>query len=147
MGSTPRSGRSPGVGNGNPSSILAWKIPWTEEPGGLQPMESQRVRRAHTHQAKADIQRTSSYFPPEIQFPMPWLDLTGNEETMVFLSSFLTLQLKKKRRKECYILAKYIELPQDFLSCSISFFQTVLNCIFQGRFLFVCFLNLCIQEC
>ena len=26
------------------SSILAWKIPWTEEPGGLQPMRSQRVR-------------------------------------------------------------------------------------------------------
>ena len=25
------------------SSILAWKIRWTEEPGGLQPMESQRV--------------------------------------------------------------------------------------------------------
>ena len=24
-------------------SILAWKIPWTEEPGGLQPMGSQRV--------------------------------------------------------------------------------------------------------
>ena len=26
------------------SSILAWKIPWTEEPGRLQSMESQRVR-------------------------------------------------------------------------------------------------------
>ena len=25
------------------SSILAWKIPWTEEPGGLQSMGSQRV--------------------------------------------------------------------------------------------------------
>ena len=25
-------------------SILAWRIPWTEEPGGLQSMESQRVR-------------------------------------------------------------------------------------------------------
>ena len=25
------------------SSILAWKIPWTEEPGRLQFMESQRV--------------------------------------------------------------------------------------------------------
>ena len=25
------------------SSILAWEIPWTEEPGGLQSMESQRV--------------------------------------------------------------------------------------------------------
>ena len=27
------------------SSILAWKIPWTEEPGGLQSMGSQRVGR------------------------------------------------------------------------------------------------------
>ena len=25
------------------SSILAWKIPWTEKPGGLQLMGSQRV--------------------------------------------------------------------------------------------------------
>ena len=25
------------------SSILAWTIPWTKEPGGLQPMGSQRV--------------------------------------------------------------------------------------------------------
>ena len=26
------------------SSIFAWRIPWTEEPGGLQPMGVQRVR-------------------------------------------------------------------------------------------------------
>ena len=26
------------------SSILAWEIPWTEKPGGLQSMGSQRVR-------------------------------------------------------------------------------------------------------
>ena len=26
------------------SSILAWKVPWTEEPGRLQSMGSQRVR-------------------------------------------------------------------------------------------------------
>ena len=26
------------------SSILAWEIPWTEEPGGLPSMGSQRVR-------------------------------------------------------------------------------------------------------
>ena len=36
------------------SSILAWRIPWTAEPGGLQPIGSQRVRNdwsdlAHTH--------------------------------------------------------------------------------------------------
>ena len=34
------SGRSPGAGNGNPSNIFVWKIPWTEEPGGLQSMGS-----------------------------------------------------------------------------------------------------------
>ena len=33
MALIPGSGRCPGVGNGNPSSILAWEIPWTEEPG------------------------------------------------------------------------------------------------------------------
>ena len=26
------------------SSVLAWRIPWTEEPGRLQPIGSQRVR-------------------------------------------------------------------------------------------------------
>ena len=31
-------------GKATHSSILAWKIPWTEEPGGLQSMESQRVK-------------------------------------------------------------------------------------------------------
>ena len=36
VGSIPGLERSPGVGSGNHSSILAWRIPWTEEPGGLQ---------------------------------------------------------------------------------------------------------------
>ena len=40
-GLIPRSGRSPGVGNGNPLRY-SWEIPWTEEPGGLQSMGSQR---------------------------------------------------------------------------------------------------------
>ena len=30
-------------GTATHSSILAWRIPWTEEPGGLQSMVSQRV--------------------------------------------------------------------------------------------------------
>ena len=57
QGSIPGSGRAPGGGHGNSlqysclekpmathSSILAWRSPWTEEPGGLQSMGSQRVR-------------------------------------------------------------------------------------------------------
>ena len=42
LGSIPGLGRSPGEGNGTPV-ILAGDSPWTEEPGGLQTMGSQRV--------------------------------------------------------------------------------------------------------
>ena len=42
-GSTSGSGRSPEKGMATHTSILAWRIPWTEEPGGLQSTESQRV--------------------------------------------------------------------------------------------------------
>ena len=54
LSSTPGPGRSPGEGPGNPLSTLAWRIPWTEEPGGPQSMGSQRVGRSwaantHTH--------------------------------------------------------------------------------------------------
>ena len=34
-GSIPGSGRSPGEGYGNPLQLLAWRVPGTEEPGGL----------------------------------------------------------------------------------------------------------------
>ena len=34
-GSIPGWGRSPGEGNGNHSSILAWRVPWAEEPDRL----------------------------------------------------------------------------------------------------------------
>ena len=33
----------PEEGMATHSSILAWRIPWTEEPGGLQSIRSQRV--------------------------------------------------------------------------------------------------------
>ena len=43
-GLIPGSGRSPGEGNGNPLQYSAWKIPWTEEPGGLHTVQGwQRV--------------------------------------------------------------------------------------------------------
>ena len=46
----PGSGRSPGGGNGNPLSVLAWKIPWTEEPGMLQSTGSQTVGHSCEHE-------------------------------------------------------------------------------------------------
>ena len=49
LGSIPGSGRSPRVEEMAPhSSILAWEIPWTEEPGGLQSMGSQSRTYVHT---------------------------------------------------------------------------------------------------
>ena len=36
VGSIPGLGRSLGGGKATHSSILAWRVPWTEEPGGLQ---------------------------------------------------------------------------------------------------------------
>ena len=39
----PRWGRSPGVGDGNPLQYSCLEIPWTEEPGRLQSVGSQRA--------------------------------------------------------------------------------------------------------
>ena len=43
------------------SSVLAWKIPWAEEPGMLQSMGSQRVR--HDSVTKP---HNNSYFPRDL---------------------------------------------------------------------------------
>ena len=43
LSSVPGSGRSPEKGIATHSSILDWRIPWTEEPGGLQSMGSKRI--------------------------------------------------------------------------------------------------------
>ena len=43
LGLIPGLGRSPREENGTPLQYLAWKIPWTEEPGGLQSRGSLRV--------------------------------------------------------------------------------------------------------
>ena len=42
--SIPGSGRSPEEGMATHSSILAWRIPWTKEPGGLWSVGSRGVR-------------------------------------------------------------------------------------------------------
>ena len=44
LGSAPGSGRPPGEEMATYSSILAWRSPWTGEPGEIQFMGSQKVR-------------------------------------------------------------------------------------------------------
>ena len=43
--SLPGWGRAPGGGHGNHVTTLTWRIPWTEECGGLQSTVLQRVGR------------------------------------------------------------------------------------------------------
>ena len=70
LGSIPGLGRSPREGS---SSTLAWEIPWTQDPGGLQCMGSQRVREDLALKQQTAILKTvtislncyqfQSYFP------------------------------------------------------------------------------------
>ena len=52
------------------SSILAWRIPWTEEPGSVQSMGSQRVRHdretEHTHTASREQMKSEELSPGDI---------------------------------------------------------------------------------
>jgi len=52
-----------GEGNSTHSSTLAWKIPWTEEPGRLQSMgceESDTTERLHFHTLEKEMATHSS---------------------------------------------------------------------------------------
>ena len=52
MSSVPGLGRSPGEGNATHSSILAWKTPSAEDPGGLQSMEPHSIGHDWAHITK-----------------------------------------------------------------------------------------------
>ena len=57
-GSIPGSGRSLEEGIATHSSLLAWRITWTEEPGGIQSIGLQRVRHDSAHKAHIHISRS-----------------------------------------------------------------------------------------
>ena len=80
--SIPGLGRTPGVGMAMQPSILAWRFPWTEEPGGLKPMGSQRVK------------MTERLSTPTQSLQVE-LKNVGNLESPVKAS---TLQLKNQKR-------------------------------------------------
>ena len=61
-GPVPGLGRSPGGGHKNHSTVLAWRIPWTEEPGGLWSTGSQSV--------SIYMSILFSQFTPPLPFPL-----------------------------------------------------------------------------
>ena len=79
-------GLIPGLGNpledntASYSSILAWKIPWTEEPGGLQSTGSQRVRQDWSDLSHSYIFITVVLF---LSLPNPMLYVTSFCKTCI----------------------------------------------------------------
>ena len=74
------------------SSILAWRIPWTEEPGGLQSMGLQRVghdRYAHTTQVQAG-QKINNYQITKVNV---YQAQTMYKEMVCFVASFCQLKV------------------------------------------------------
>ena len=78
-GSIPGSGRSPGEGNGNHSSILVWKIAWTEEPGRLQFMGSQRVGHDWVTNTHREFLRHSQ----------PWQESLSNMNGLIMINFWI----------------------------------------------------------
>ena len=67
------------------SSTLAWKIPWMEEPGGLQSMGSLRVGQLsdftfsfHFHALEKEMATHSS----TLAWKIPWTEEPGGLQTM-----------------------------------------------------------------
>ena len=53
------------------SSTLAWKIPWTEEPGGLQSMGSQRVGYSPWGRKESDTTERIPFLKKDFRFLRP----------------------------------------------------------------------------
>ena len=74
------------------SSILAWRIPWTEEPGGLQSMESQKSQtRLKQLGSNSSGCKLVSHWGCDSQFPrdLMWLSPFSDAYTQLVLLDFL----------------------------------------------------------
>ena len=72
-GLDPGLGQSPGEGMATHSSILAWRIPWTEEPGRLQSMGLQRIGHDWA---------TKSVHSSVLAWRIPWTEEPGGLPSM-----------------------------------------------------------------
>ena len=74
------------------SSILAWRIPWTEEPGGLQSIKSQRVDLANTftcrflnlEKKKTCFLKSALYMKLETQFAFQKIFTFSHDDIYIY---------------------------------------------------------------
>ena len=98
-------------GKATHSSILAWRIPWTEEPGGLQSIGSLRVGHdwsdlAHTHAFFNEVWRYSGKilltlvsFPPWFANQLKRCSFFSTNEIITGVAALLNFRLVMEQRK------------------------------------------------
>ena len=118
----PWSERSPGGEHGSHSSVLAWRILWTKEPGGLQSIGSYRIGHywrdlAHTHTGHSslmntdakNLQQNSSKLNPTIQSRFIHHDqvvIPGLQELFnVCKWSIVVHHMSKREDRHCMIIS------------------------------------------
>ena len=100
------------------SSTLAWRIPWTEEPGGLQPEGSRKFRHywaTNTATAKCfQWRRVDRVFVQRVRPSSPenrFLRPQSLEPSVAFLVSLLHSWINKKYAFQLFIVKFVILLP------------------------------------
>ena len=97
------------------SSILAWKIPWTEEPGGLQSVGLQRVR----HDLAAE-QKKKVVLPLTWASPHNMVDclFVGTFYKYMFMCCMCSSELNS--RDVCFFHIEHVFSPYAVRSCNFS---------------------------
>ena len=135
LGLIPGLGKSPGGGTATHFSIVAWRIPWREESGGLQSMGSQRVDTTKKAQHTAADQSLSGYFdisPPGGDVSLiPKQIFTGEEAKLQYVASFFCPEHIKKEW-----FSKTVEEGRKFFSEHLRQFILETDKPFVQRFLF-----------
>jgi len=97
-----------GEGNGNPPSVLAWRIPGTGEPCGLPSMGSHRVKHDWSDLAAAaavhSLSKTANFCPASFCIPKPnlpvtpgisWFPIFAFQFPLMKRTSFLAVRSRK----------------------------------------------------
>ena len=102
------------------SSMLAWRIPWTEEPGRLQSVgsqESETTQRLNHHHKLLEL---SGFCPPPDFLSSPSLSLSPAQTQIFFiqwvfnsLQSLFILMLKLQRVWPAACLSSWLLCPYD----------------------------------
>ena len=131
-GSIPGSGRSPGIGNATHSSILAWRISWTEETGGLRSIGSQRVRHGLKWLSTAQ-HKTTSITSQFLQHKV-WTEISlipWNHQTswmlFFFYYAFISVQLQWCHHAFFFTLVMF-----SYVFSFRSWGRSCRNCVFHS---------------